>query len=83
MVIFVIYISVIIFFYKLLSFLIIFKGSWVALATSSAESPIASKRCAVSVLASCLPSALPSSLPFWYLSSKRVLSTLTESQNLS
>ena len=49
MMIFVIYISVIIFFYKLLSFLMISKGSWVALATSSAESPIASKRCAVSV----------------------------------
>ena len=67
------------------------KGSWVALATCSAEIPIANKRCAVSVLASCLPSALPfsmpfsipSSIPFWYLSSRRVLSTLTESQNLS
>ena len=34
------------------------KGSWVALATCSAGSPIASNRCAVSVLASCLPSNL-------------------------
>ena len=40
------------------------KGSWVALETCSAESPIANKRCAVSVLASCLPSALPFSIPF-------------------
>ena len=38
------------------------KGSWVALATCSAESHIASKRCAVSVLASYLPSTLPSSI---------------------
>ena len=38
------------------------KGSWVAFATCSAESPIASKRCAVSVLTSCLPSTLPSSI---------------------
>ena len=38
------------------------KGSWVALATCSAESPIVSKRCAVSVLTSCLPSTLPSSI---------------------
>ena len=38
------------------------KGSWVALETCSAESPIASNRCAVSVLASCLPSTLPSSI---------------------
>ena len=36
----------------------------VALETCSAESPIASNRCAVSVLASCLPSALPFSIPF-------------------
>ena len=34
------------------------KGSWVALATCSAESPIASNRCAVSVLVLCLPSGL-------------------------
>ena len=38
------------------------KGSWVALATCSAESPIVSKHCAVSVLTSCLPSTLPSSI---------------------
>ena len=38
------------------------KGSWVALATCSAESLIVSKRCAVSVLTSCLPSTLPSSI---------------------
>ena len=49
-------------FLKLLRFLMISKGSWVAFATCSAESPIASKRCAVSVLASCLPSTLPSSI---------------------
>ena len=49
-------------FFELLRFLMISKGSWVALATCSAESPIASKRCAVSVLASCLPSTLPSSI---------------------
>ena len=48
-------------FFELLRFLMISKGSWVAFATCSAESPIASKRCAVSVLASCLPSTLPSS----------------------
>ena len=42
------------------------KGSWVALATCSAESPIASNRCAISVLASCLPSALPFSIPFFH-----------------
>jgi len=34
------------------------KGSWVALATCSAESPIVSKRCAVSVLTSTLPSSI-------------------------
>ena len=49
-------------FFELLRFLMIAKGSWVAFATCSAESPIASKRCAVSVLASCLPSTLPSSI---------------------
>ena len=49
-------------FFELLRFLMISKGSWVAFATCSAESPIASKRCAVSVLASCLPSTLPSSI---------------------
>ncbi len=38
------------------------KGSWVALAICSTESHIASKRCAVSVLASYLPSTLPSSI---------------------
>ena len=35
-------------FYVLFRFLMISKGSWVALATCSVESPIASKRCAVS-----------------------------------
>ena len=45
-------------FYVLLRFLMISKGSWVALETCSAESPIASNRCAVSVLVSCLPSGL-------------------------
>ena len=49
-------------FFELLRFLMISKGSWVAFATCSVESPIASKRCAVSVLASCLPSTLPSSI---------------------
>ncbi len=34
------------------------KGSWVALETCSAESPIGSNRCTVSVLVSCLPSGL-------------------------
>ena len=49
-------------FFELLRFLMISKGSWVAFATCSAESHIASKRCAVSVLASCLPSTQPSSI---------------------